>query len=213
MINWKKSSDKQTDNNDDKVVDVIDDINNNDEININNIGDNGNVIELGNFSKKKKEKEKEKIKNHYCYILRNSHGNDVNRTYNGYTVNPKHRIRQHNQEIVGGAQYTKKWGNKSWEMYVLIKGFPDNHNALQCEWKIKHPARKRKRPQKYNGPEGRVIGLNEILKLSRWTSKSIYDNKDLDLEIWIQKGYETLLENIPNNVKINVVDKIDFDLV
>ena len=74
-------------------------------------------------------------KSHYCYILRNSYEPDKNRTYNGYTVNPSKRIRQHNQEIKGGAIYTKSWGNKSWEIYVLITGFPDHHNALQCEWK------------------------------------------------------------------------------
>lgn len=154
-----------------------------------------------------------KTKTHFCYILRNTHQNDINRTYNGYTVNPKHRIRQHNQELAGGAQYTKKWGNKSWEIYVLIKGFPDNHNALQCEWKIKHPARKRKRPQRYNGPSGRVIGLNEVLKLPKWTSKSTYENKDLDLELWILREYESLLDNIPDNIKINVVDKIDLNIL
>lgn len=36
---------------------------------------------------------------HYWYILKNNDDNDRNKTYNGYTVNPKRRIRQHNQEI------------------------------------------------------------------------------------------------------------------
>lgn len=182
-------------------------------MNDNDIDNNNDENNEVNDEVKDENKKKEKIKNHYCYILRNSNHNDENRTYNGYTVNPKHRIRQHNQELVGGAQYTKKWGSKSWEIYVLIKGFPDHHNALQCEWKIKHPARKRKRPQRYMGPTGRVIGLNEILKLQKWTSKSTYEIKDLQLELWILKDYETLLTDIPDNIKINVVDKIDLDMV
>src|SRR5580692_510150 len=99
-----------------------------------------------------------KSKHHYCYILRNHHEPDKNRTYNGYTTNPAHRIRQHNQEIKGGARYTKKYGEKTWEIYVLLKGFPDIHNAQQCEWRIKHPARKRIRPARYNKPDGRIIG-------------------------------------------------------
>jgi predicted GIY-YIG superfamily endonuclease len=148
-------------------------------------------------------------KNHYCYILRNKE--HIKRTYNGYTVSPKHRIRQHNQEIKGGAKYTTKWGNKTWEIYVLIKGFPDHHNALQCEWKIKHPARKRVRPSIYNSTIGRVIGLNEVLHLDKWTSNSTYLTKDINLEIWILNEYESLLIDIPDNIKINVVEQIDLD--
>ena len=152
-------------------------------------------------------------KQHYCYLLKNNYDPHKNRTYNGYTVDPKRRIRQHNQEIKGGARYTKKWGNKNWEIYVLIKGFPDNKNALQCEWKIKHPAPKKRRPNRYNSPVGRVIGLNEILKLDRWTNQSCYINSDKNLEIWILKDYANYLIDIPENYKVNIVDKIDFDYI
>ena len=155
-------------------------------------------------------KKEDKIKNHYCYILRNHHDPDVNRTYNGYTVNPKRRIRQHNQEIKGGAKYTKSWGEKSWEICVLIKGFPDHHNATQCEWKIKRPARKRVRPQKYNSPEGRVIGLNEVLQLDRWTGSSTINNKDFSLKIWVLDEYAHLLTNVPDNIEVISVPVIDF---
>jgi predicted GIY-YIG superfamily endonuclease len=150
-------------------------------------------------------------KSYYCYILRNSHESDKNRTYNGYTVNPSKRIRQHNQEIKGGAIYTKSWGNKSWEIYVLITGFPDHHNALQCEWKIKHPARKRLRPQKYNSPSGRIQGLNEILHLDKWTNKSEIEIKDLKLKIWIVNEYYNLLTNIPSNIEVISVPFIDLN--
>ena len=150
-----------------------------------------------------------KIKNHYCYILRNNNPGDLNRTYNGYTVSPKKRIRQHNQEIKGGAKYTKVWGNKSWEFCAIIKGFPDHHNALQCEWRIKHPARKKIRPSKYNSPEGRIIGLNEIFQLEYWTSSSTISVSELELELWVLNDYAHVLTDVPENIKINIVDKID----
>jgi predicted GIY-YIG superfamily endonuclease len=146
---------------------------------------------------------------HYCYILRNRNPPDVNRTYNGYTVDPGKRIRQHNQEIKGGAIYTKTWGNKSWEFCAILKGFPDHHNALQCEWRIKHPARKRVRPNRYNSPEGRIVGLNEILKLEQWTSKSSINVSELNLELWILKEYAHVLTDVPPNIKVIVVDEID----
>jgi predicted GIY-YIG superfamily endonuclease len=150
-------------------------------------------------------------RSYYCYILRNSHEPDKNRTYNGYTVNPSKRIRQHNQEIKGGAIYTKSWGNKLWEIYVLITGFPDHHNALQCEWKIKHPAKVRTRPQKYNSPSGRIQGLNEILQHDKWTSKSEIKIKDLKLKIWIVNEYYHLLTNIPSNIEVISVPFIDLN--
>jgi len=40
---------------------------------------------------------------HYCYFLRSQ-----NLTYNGYTVDLKRRLRQHNREIKGGAKYTSR---------------------------------------------------------------------------------------------------------
>jgi predicted GIY-YIG superfamily endonuclease len=144
---------------------------------------------------------------HYCYILRNM--DDNTKTYNGYTVNPTKRIRQHNQEIKGGAKYTAKWGNKSWQIYVIIKGFPDIHNAMQCEWRIKHPTNKKIRPPKFNTPEGRIKALNDILKYTKWTNNTTINISDLNLELWILSIYSHLLSDIPNNIKINIVDNID----
>jgi predicted GIY-YIG superfamily endonuclease len=146
----------------------------------------------------------------YCYILKNSYEPDKNRTYNGFTNNPKRRIRQHNKEIKGGAVYTGKHGNNSWEMYALVCGFPDNINALQCEWRIKHPNNKRKRPTKYNSPSGRIKGLNEVLKLDYWTNQSTCKNSDTKLDVYILKEYVDLLKDVPDHVTIHVVDdKLD----
>lgn len=147
----------------------------------------------------------------YCYILKNKYDPHKNRTYNGFTNNPKKRIRQHNGELVGGARYTKKFGNNSWEIYALVKGFPNHINALQCEWRIKHPNNKRKRSIKYLNPEGRIKGLNKVLKLEKWTNSSTIINSTIKLKVWIKKEYSHLLTDLPDNIEVIIVDEIDLD--
>ncbi len=146
---------------------------------------------------------------YYCYILKNSVNN---RTYNGFTNNPKKRIRQHNREISGGAKATYR-DRGNWEIYALLTGFPDKINALQCEWRIKHPNNKRKRPSRYCRPEGRIKGLDEVLKLDKWTSRSTLDNKDQKFKLWIVKDFEKHLTDLPDNIELCVVEKIDLELV
>jgi len=150
----------------------------------------------------------------YCYILKNNDIKDLNKTYNGFTNKPERRIRQHNQEIKGGARYTKKFGNKSWEMYVLITGFPDNVNALQCEWKIKHPNNKTYyKTKKYNSVAGRIVGLSEVLKQDKWTNQSTKLNADSQFTVWIIKEFAHLLTDLPNNITVIPVDSIAATIV
>lgn len=146
---------------------------------------------------------------HYCYILKTP----SNKTYNGFTVNPVRRLRQHNQELKGGAKYTKQYGNKDWEMFVLIGGFPDSQNALQCEWRIKHPDKKRRINQKYMSPLGRIRGLNEILKTEQWTSSTTISSNALVLTIWITAEYANKLDltDIKPFVNLVIVDKLDLE--
>lgn len=144
---------------------------------------------------------------HYCYILRNGYEPHKNYTYNGYTNNPERRIRQHNQEITGGAKRTKRHGNKSWEYCVLMTGFKDKKNALQCEWAISKPAGK-KRTRKYTRPSGRIKGLNEIIKRTHWTRQSEWNNEDMKYTIWILREYIDELTDVPPNYTINVCDNI-----
>lgn len=143
---------------------------------------------------------------YYCYILKNNSATDNFRTYNGSTNDLSRRLRQHNQEISGGARYTKKYGDKSWEICAYVAGFPNRKNALQCEWRIAHPDNKRRRGPKYNKPDGRIIGLNEVLKLKKWTNNSIEDNSTMDLQVYVYQEYVHLLTDLPNNVKINILE-------
>lgn len=140
----------------------------------------------------------------FCYILKND--THLNKTYNGSTNNIIRRVRQHNGELVGGAKYTKKYGFNNWQVYFLMTGFPDHINCLQAEWKIKYPNNKRPRPKMYDGYEGRISGVNNILNLQKWTANSTVDNSTIKYEIWIIKKYAHLLTDCPDNIIIHIVD-------
>jgi len=113
-------------------------------------------------------------KKYYCYILANNN----NLTYNGCTNNLKRRLRQHNGELVGGAKATRNKG--PWNYICIIEGFQNKIDTLKCEWKIKHPTGKRKRPMCYCGIQGRIKSLNLVLNHESLKDKYIiYVNDDL----------------------------------
>ena len=147
----------------------------------------------------------------FCYILRNTLPQYSRLTYNGSTNDPIRRLRQHNEEIVGGAKFTHGRG-KSWEFYVLMTGFEDHINTLSCEWRIKHPSGKPgPRAREHSGVEGRVKSLNQILGLSKWTSKCTVDNSSCKYTLYIVRSMIRYidLEKVPDNIQIVPVDKID----
>lgn len=155
-----------------------------------------------------------KIEPWYCYILRNTHPRYSNMTYNGSTNDPVRRLRQHNEEIKGGAKATHGKA-QSWEIYVLMTGFPDHINALSCEWRIKHPTGKPgSREPQYRGVEGRVKGLNQVLSLDRWTNQCVIDNQDFSFVLYITKDMAHLLDRtvIPSNITVVEVDRITKDV-
>jgi len=83
-------------------------------------------------------------------------------SYVGMTNDFQRRFRQHNQEINGGAKYTKK--RTSWYPICIIDGFETMKEAMQCEWRLKRGK---------GGPRGRVNYLSQyILEHESWTSKS-----------------------------------------
>ena len=140
----------------------------------------------------------------YCYILRNRNPRYAHLSYNGSTNNPKRRLRQHNEEITGGARYTHGRGG-GWEIYALLTGFPDHKNALSCEWRIKHTNGKPgKRPNHHCGVIGRIIGLNDVLLLDKWTKQCTIDNKDMNLTLYLAKDMMQYVNtsNLPDNIQV-----------
>lgn len=137
------------------------------------------------------------MNNWVCYILKSN-----NKTYNGATNNIKRRIRQHNGELKGGAKSTK--GKGPWEIYCLITGFISKIETLQTEWKIK-TIQGRKRPSKFNNPKGRIKGLNEILKLEKFTSNSNRLIKEMNLYIYIKDEFKIYLNDLPKNITVKSI--------
>ena len=71
----------------------------------------------------------------YCLSLEGG-----GKTYVGATTDLARRLRQHNDEIAGGAKYTTSAVKDAshWFPIFHIQGFPDRRSALQFEWALKH---------------------------------------------------------------------------
>jgi structure-specific endonuclease subunit SLX1 len=141
------------------------------------------------------------MKEYFCYFLKNTSEKYKNYTYCGFTDNPKRRIRQHNEEIKGGAKATKG-KNNSWEYLMLLGGFKTSNNALSCEWRMKHPDNQRKKSKKYSGISGRIKTLNEILLLLKWTDKCDINNDECKYQLFVDDEIKNELVNIPEYIEI-----------
>jgi predicted GIY-YIG superfamily endonuclease len=103
----------------------------------------------------------------YCYILKNDKNNA---TYNGYTIDLERRLRQHNMEISGGAKSTRIQVQNNGVKWSFLCAVTSNdprftkEKALSLEWHIRYPTCKKPRPRQFNGPEGRLRGLELALK-------------------------------------------------
>ena len=145
---------------------------------------------------------------YYCYILYQTNlESDI--TYNGSTNNLVRRLRQHNGELVGGAKATS--GKGPWKYLAVMEGFVDHHEALCCEWRIKHPIGK-KRPKKYCGKKGRIESLNLVLNLENWTSKSTGLETGSEYTVYILDELVNLIDKtkIKPNVTIKSIGELNY---
>jgi len=140
-----------------------------------------------------------------CYFIKSL--TNPNLSYNGSTNNLCRRLRQHNGEIKGGAFRTTYY--RPWEYYAIVSNIPDRISALQMEWRLRYPSNKKKKEKRFKGIEGRIVGLNEVIKLEHCTSNAKISIKDMTLHLYILKEYEHLLTDIPEYITVHIVEKID----
>lgn len=97
-----------------------------------------------------------------CYVLFNATNAA---TYNGYTVDVRRRLRQHNGELAGGARATSREVARgvTWQLLCVVTSpVFDKHTALSFEWHVKRPTGARRRPPAFSGPLGRLNSLRLV---------------------------------------------------
>lgn len=107
------------------------------------------------------------------YLLYCTNPKYSGRTYIGYTVDPKRRIKQHNAgKKHGGAWKTDNKG--PWNMVLIVHGFPNSTSALRFEWAWQHPheSRRLKHIPKKKSMQKKfdfcLTVLSEMLKVGPW---------------------------------------------
>ncbi len=128
--------------------------------------------------------------------------NDEKATYVGATVDPDRRLRQHNGIIKGGARCTTAVAaaGRTWKHVCVIGHFPDNHAALQFEWRWKSLSR-RKDIMAIRGPlDRRLHALRILLDLDKPTSNAqLYSSYEQPLQInWSMPVAEEKFNQIPS---------------
>jgi len=97
------------------------------------------------------------------------------KTYVGATNDFTRRLRQHNDELVGGAIYTTSAvtasrGSKQWTPVFAVRGFPSQRAALQFEWALKHETMGHRSER--NLVLRRRHALDSLMRKDRVTSKA-----------------------------------------
>jgi predicted GIY-YIG superfamily endonuclease len=114
----------------------------------------------------------------YCYLLYTDQGPcsvlGTEKTYVGATIDPDRRLRQHNQEIVGGARATgiRVAQGLTWKRACYLTNLPEWRTALQIEWRWKQLGRTQWKHIR-NPIDRRLYSLRTLLSLEKPTSKGI----------------------------------------
>lgn len=96
------------------------------------------------------------------YLLQNPTG----KTYVGSTINLAKRLRQHNNEIVGGAIQTR--GRGPWVVICQVTGFESFNEALKFEFAWRRCGKRIRNWSEY----GRRKALEKLQEKKRWSSTS-----------------------------------------
>jgi len=119
-------------------------------------------------------------------------------TYIGATIDVDRRLRQHNQDIKGGAHATGMRVNRgeTWSRICYVSEFPDWTAALQFEWRWKQLSRKL--PHKLPPRIRRLKALHQLLSFDKPTTKSIlYSSWPVPPKInWTDTNTQKTYDNI-----------------
>jgi predicted GIY-YIG superfamily endonuclease len=178
---------------------------------------NVNLEELDTLEKLKKPHEIEELiekngekNSYYCYIISNEH----DRTYNGYTVNLSRRLRQHNGVIKGGARATSRRG--PWDFLIVITSpcWASVSTAMQHEWSIKYPTRRRPRPKEYNGRLGRLNSLPIVFQHIK--DKQLCNASNNMLHCYVHANYYDYMCDIckayEDMIVVKLLDELNLNL-
>ena len=95
---------------------------------------------------------------YYCYLITSN-----NLTYIGTTNNLDKRLKQHNDELTGGAKATRRYNN--WCYNTIVK-CGDKKIAMSFEWKWKHYLTKNNKWKRTKpGINNKLIRLEELLPM------------------------------------------------
>ncbi len=138
-----------------------------------------------------------------CYLLHNA---VTAACYCGMTIDLDRRLRQHNREICGGARATAR-GAGAWRPVLQLDGFVTQREALQAEWRLKHPSGRRRSRVAGRGPLAHVRALLRILRDERWTARAERSIADTPLTV---RGDARLLAEIEDNMPIRLLGQFAF---
>lgn len=127
-------------------------------------------------------------KMYVVYLIQNG-----NKTYVGMSNDPIRRLRQHNQEIRGGAKYTCAAG-PGWRHVLFVEGFDDKISAMQFEYAVKHEP-----PIKAHGVANRIQKIIRVLKKLQWTSNA-RPSSEFNLKFVLFQDVDLDLLDLPENV-------------
>lgn len=138
------------------------------------------------------------------YVIGEKKGDNIVKSYVGYTNNFPRRLRQHRKELTGGAKYTSGWNNC--HPLAVIHGFTDRKTALRYEWRLKRCAKGRAK----SVWERRQRGIVQLLKLPRAT-KTCKPRNELPLQVrWFETPEQSIVDclvqstvnTLPNPVEL-----------
>ena len=138
-------------------------------------------------------------------------GNGVEKTYTGKTNDLIRRLGEHNCEKnrTSGAKYTQRYG-RGWRYYAVIGPFSLNKHALQCEWHMQHPNRKKRQGRRPNV----VNSFRRIEDLHAKITKKYNKLPQVKFNVWVGKKHGECISTpglnviVKENLETETIDEI-----